>query len=169
VPSKIVVKRKEGPVSKSDVEATRRLLIDAVPSSSSGSRDGAPRPRIREVTLESEAVVVKVWDSVSRAFVVEALRLSPYRVEVQEGHVRMAMTVSSTWGSYTSGRFMEVLWDQNPGLPSGAITYVSRSRGNGGGWTVFVDVSRQGMIFLGRSGFILQALLETVRLRPAEN
>ena len=64
---------------------------------------------------------------------------------------------------------MEVLWDQNPGLPNGAITYVSRSRGNGGGWTVFVDVSRQGMIFLGRSGFTLQALLETVHLRPAEN
>ena len=169
MPSKIVVKRKEGPVSKSDVEATRRLLIDAVPSSSTGSRDGAPRPRIREVTLESEAVVVKVWDSVSRAFVVEALRSSPYRVEVQEGHVRMAMTVSSTWGSYTPGRLMEVLWDQNPGLPNGAITYVSRSRGNGGGWTVFVDVSRQGMIFLGRSGFTLQALLETVHLRPAEN
>ena len=113
--------------------------------------------------------MVKVWDSVSRAFVVEALRSSPYRVEVQEGHVRMAMTVSSTWGTYTPGRLMEVLWDQNPGLPNGAITFVSRARSSGGGYTVFVDVSRQGMIFLRGSGFTLQALLETVHLRPAEN
>ena len=112
---------------------------------------------------------IKVWDSVSRAFVVEALRSSPYQVEVQEGHLRMAMSVSSTWGTYSPERLMEVLLDQNPGLPNGAITYVSQARGNGGRWTVFLDVSRQGMGFLRSSGFKLQMLLETVHLRPAEN
>ena len=115
------------------MEETRRLLIAAVPSLPSTSGGGAPRPRIREVTLESGTVVVKVSDSASRDFVKEALRSSPYRVEVQEGHLRMVTTVSSTWGSFAPERLIEVLHDQNPGLPIGAITHVSRVRGIGGG------------------------------------
>ena len=113
--------------------------------------------------------MVKVWDAVSRAFVVAALRSSPYRVEVQDGYLRMAMNVSSTWDSYPPERLIEVLHAQNPGLPVGAITFVSRVRGRGGGLTVFVDVSRQGLSFLRRSSFVLQALIEAVTLRPAEN
>ena len=168
-PTAIVVKRKEGAVGKGDVEAVKRLLLEAAFNAPSSSRSEAPQaPRIREVTLESESVVVKVWDELSRDFALAALGGGPFRAEARHGHLRMVMNVSTTWGGFPPERLMENLAAHNPELPDGALTFVSRTRSSGGGWAVFVDVSRQGLAYLRRRGFELQTLLEAVLLRPAE-
>ena len=63
---------------------------------------------------------------------------------------------------------MEHLALQNPELPEGALTYVSRTRSSGGGWAVFIDVSRGGLVAVRRLDFFLRTLLGRVHLRPAE-
>ena len=40
---------------------------------------------------------------------------------------------------------MALLLRQNPGLPSGALLFVSRVKSSGGGWSIFVDVDRRGL------------------------
>ena len=64
---------------------------------------------------------------------------------------------------------MALLLFQNPGLSSGALSFVSRVRSSGGGWSIFVDVDRSGPGYLRGRGNKLFALMEMVHLRPVEN
>ena len=103
-----MVKCKKGAVGKGDVEAVKRLLLEAafMPfNAPSSSRSEAPQaPRIREVTFESESVVVKVWGELSRDFALAAQGGGPYRAEARHGNLRMVMNVSTTWGGYPGPR-----------------------------------------------------------------
>ena len=134
----------------------------------SSSRSEAPQAlRIREVTFESESVVMKVWYKLSRDFALAALGWpilgggTPWTST--DGHKRV-----DGLGRVPPERLMENLTANNPEFPDGALTFVSRTRRSGRGEAVFVDVNRQGLAIHRRYGFELQTLIEAVLLRPAE-
>ena len=66
----------------------------------------------------------------------------------QEGRLRMAFTVTALFADTSPESLMALLLRQNPGLPSGALLFVSRVRSSGGGWSIFVDVDRRGLGYL---------------------
>ena len=65
-------------------------------------------------------------------------------------------------------RLMALLLRQNPGLPSGALLFVSQVRISGGGWSIFMDEDRRGLGCPRGRENKLSALMEMVHLRPAE-
>ena len=92
-----------------------------------------------------------------------------WRSQVSKGHLnRMAFTVSSDWTDIPHEKLIRILELKNPELPSGALTFVSRTRNSGGGWTVLVDVDRSCFHFLKSQNNKLSVLIEMVCLRPAK-
>ena len=167
-PSKIVVSVKTGKATKGDLLAVTKALIEAK-LSQQGPVDGAPLTQIRETSLEEGKVVVKVWDKASKDFAIKAVNKGgQYKAVAQEGRLRMAFTVTALFADTPPESLMALLLRQNPGLPSGALLFVSRVRSSGGGWSIFVDVDRRGLGYLRGRGNMLSALMEMVHLRPAE-
>ena len=137
--------------------------------SQQGPVDGAPPTQIRETSLEEGKVVVKVWDKASKNFAIKAVdKGGQYKAVAQEGRLRMALTVTALFADTSPESLMALLLRQNPGLPSGALLFVSRVRSSGGGWSIFVDVNRRGLGYLRGRGNKLSALMEMVHLRPVE-
>ena len=150
------------------LSAVTKALIEAK-LSQQGPVDGAPRTQIRETSLEEGKVVVKVWDKASKNFAIKAVNKGgQYKAVAQEGRLRMAFTVTALFADTPPESLMALLLRQNPGLPSGALLFVSRVRSSGGGRSIFVDVDRRGLGYLRGRGNMLSALMEMVHLRPAE-
>ena len=168
VPTSLRITRLVGETARGDVEEVRRIFIEAAFNRPSSSTEGGPPAHIREVIFSDGAVAARVRDEVSCCFARAALEGSGFRAEILEGHLRMVFNVSTTWSGFPPERLMGILATHNPGLPEGALRYVSWVIGGSGNCTVFVDVSREGLIFLREKDFKLLALLETVKFRPAE-
>ena len=167
-PTTLRITREEGATARGDVEAVKRIFIEAAFNRPSSSTEGGPPAHIREVIFSNGAVSVRVGDVASRRFATAALEGSGFRAETLEGHLRMVFNVSATWSGFTPERLMGILASHNPGLPEEALRFVSWVKGGSGISTVFVDVSRVGLSFLRGRDCKLLALLETVKLRPAE-
>ena len=166
--SEIVVSVNSGTATKEDLFAVTKALIEAK-LSQQGPVDGAPHTQIRETSLEEGKVVVKVWDKASKNFAIKAVNKGgQYKAMAQKGRLRMAFTVTALFADTSPESLMALLLRQNPGLPSGALLFVSRVRSSGGGWSIFVDVDRRGLGYLRGRGNKLSALMEMVHLRPAE-
>ena len=152
-PSEIVVSVKTGTATKEDLLAVTKALIEAK-LSQQGPVDGAPQTQIRETSLEEGKVVVKVWDKASKNFAIKAVNKGgQYKAVAQEGRLWMAFTVTALFADTSPESLMTLFLRQNPGLPSGALLFVSRVRssGAGGGWSIFVDVDRRGLSYLDSS------------------
>ena len=134
-----------------------KALIEAK-LSQQGPVDGAPQTQIRDTSLEEGKVVVKVWDKASKNFAIKAVNKGgQYKAVAQEGRLRMAFTVTALFADTSPESLMALLLRQNPGLPSGALLFVSRVRSSGGGLSIFVDVDRRGLGYLrGRAETELQ-------------
>ena len=167
-PTTLHITQEEGETARGDVEAVRRIFIEAAFNRPSSSTEGGPPAHIQEIIFLDGAVAARVRDVVSRNFARAALEGSGFRAETLEGHLRMVFNVSTTWSSFPPERLMGILATHNPGLPDGALRYVSWVNGGSGNCTVFVDVSRAGLTFPREKDFKLLALLETVKFRPAE-
>ena len=78
-------------------------------------------------------MVVKVWDKASKNFAIKAVNKGgQYKAVAQEGRLRMAFTVTALFADTSPESLMALLLRQNPGLPSGALLFVSRVRSSGG-------------------------------------
>ena len=167
-PSRIVVSVKARTATKYDLLAVTTALIEAKLTQQEPV-GRAPPTQIRGATLEEGNVVIKVWDKASKNFAIKAINKGgQYKAVVQEGHLRMVFTMTALFASMPPQSLMLLLLRQNPGLPSGALMFVSRVRSSGGGWSIFVDVDRSGLGYLRGRGNTLSTFMEMVHLRPVE-
>lgn len=166
-PTTLHIVRREGVAVQEDVNAVRRLILTAafaVPSSSSD--DSAPHAHIQDLTFQEGRVVANVRNDGARAFVERVLEGSQFVASDAEGHVRMVFHVDGVAAEFPPESLVRLLGEPiyNPGVPLGALTFVTRVRAAGGRWAYFVDVSREGYSFLRERGFKLRAAVGEVRL-----
>ena len=89
--------------------------------------------------------MVKFWDKSFKNFAIKAKKGVQYRAVAQEGRLRMAFTVTALFADSPPETLMLLLLRQNPGLPSGALTFISWVVEGGPSswtWTYVVSVTR---------------------------
>ena len=149
-PFKIQIEKVGGVCTKKDFANVQQAFIKAVLSIPSGEARLAANPiRIRQSRLLDGKVVVIVWDSHSKDFIIEAITdLPDFSAAVQDGTARFSFIISSDWCYEKPADLIGVLERKNPRLPSGSLTFVSWTSRGPNGSRVFVDVNKEGISVL---------------------
>ena len=168
-PIRILIKKKEGVTDKKALAEVQQALIKARLSAPVNEGESARPIVIREVKLMDGEVVVTVWDRPSRVFAERSLRrMNGFRTRVDGGVARFYAVVPPTWPNFQDpGDLTGLIERGNPGLPAGAITFVSWTNGGQEGRRVFVDVSQGGLDFLREREYLLLALFGTLHFKQA--
>ena len=119
-PFKIQIEKVGGVCTKKDFANVQQAFIKAVLSIPSGEARLAANPiRIRQSRLLDGKVVVIVWDSHSKDFIIEAITdLPDFSAAVQDGTARFSFIISSDWCYEKPADLIGVLERKNPRLPS---------------------------------------------------
>ncbi|KAL5270379.1 hypothetical protein ACHWQZ_G001189 [Mnemiopsis leidyi] len=168
-PIRILIKKKEGVTDKKALAEVQQALIKARLNAPVNEGESARPIVIREVKLMDGEVVVTVWDRPSRVFAERSLRrMNGFRTRVDGGVARFYAVVPPTWPNFQDpGDLTGLIERGNPGLPAGAITFVSWTNGGQEGRRVFVDVSQGGLDFLREREYLLLALFGTLHFKQA--
>ena len=166
VPYKILIVKAEGVCTKKDFATVQQAFIKAVLSIPKEARTAAHPIRIRQSRLLDGKIVVIVWESHSKDFVLEAIRNLPdFNAAVEDGTARFSFIMPSDWCFEEPTDLIGVLERKNPRLPSGSLTFVSWTSRGPNGCRVFVDVNKEGISVLQDCKYDLLSLFGTLHLK----